>query len=127
MHDQLSDGRNFQIIVYKSQNFAEGEIYSISSRFEKDRVEYVVTLKDSLLKNPIYVLENIKIPLMVLNAEDDPVCSIKNLEPYKEVIQQMENIAVVTTKKGSHCGFYESLEVKSWASRLMADFFKHYS
>lgn len=49
--------------------------------------------------NPIYVLENIKIPLMVLNAEDDPVCSIKNLEPYKELIQQMENIAVVTTKK----------------------------
>ncbi|WP_228206865.1 YheT family hydrolase, partial [Acinetobacter baumannii] len=29
--------------------------------------------------NPIYVFENIKIPLMILNAEDDPVCSIKNL------------------------------------------------
>lgn len=27
--------------------------------------------------NPIYVFENIKIPLMILNAEDDPVCSIK--------------------------------------------------
>jgi predicted alpha/beta-fold hydrolase len=77
--------------------------------------------------NPIYVLENIKIPLMVLNAEDDPVCSIKNLEPYKAVIQQMDNIVVITTKKGSHCGFYESIHVKSWASRLMADFFKNYS
>lgn len=41
--------------------------------------------------NPIYVFENIKIPLMILNAEDDPVCSIKNLEPYKEPIQQMSN------------------------------------
>ena len=49
--------------------------------------------------NPIYVFENIKIPLMILNAEDDPVCSIKNLEPYKEPIQQMSNVAVVTTKK----------------------------
>jgi hypothetical protein len=76
--------------------------------------------------NPIYVFENVKIPLMILNAEDDPVCSIKNLEPYKDIIQQMENIAVVTTKKGSHCGFYENLTVKSWASRLMADFFKNY-
>ena len=77
--------------------------------------------------NPIYVFENVKIPLMILNAEDDPVCSIKNLEPYKETIQQMENVVVVTTKKGSHCGFYESLAVKSWASRLMSDFFKSYS
>jgi hypothetical protein len=76
--------------------------------------------------NPIYVFENVKIPLMILNAEDDPVCSIKNLEPYKDMIQKMENIAVVTTKKGSHCGFYENLTVKSWASRLMADFFKNY-
>jgi hypothetical protein len=74
--------------------------------------------------NPIYVFENIKIPLMILNAEDDPVCSIKNLEPYKDAIQQMDNIAVVTTKKGSHCGFYESFSAKSWASRLIADFFK---
>ncbi|MCU4376916.1 YheT family hydrolase [Acinetobacter haemolyticus] len=77
--------------------------------------------------NPIYVFQNIKIPLMILNAEDDPVCSIKNLEPYKDTIKQMENIVVITTKKGSHCGFYESLSVKSWASRLMADFFKNYS
>ena len=51
--------------------------------------------------NPIYVFENVKIPLMILNAEDDPVCSIKNLEPYKETIQQMSNIAVITTKRKS--------------------------
>ncbi|KAF5301189.1 hypothetical protein FQR65_LT19263 [Abscondita terminalis] len=70
--------------------------------------------------NPIYVFENVKIPLMILNAEDDPVCSIKNLEPYKETIQNMDNVVVVTTKKGSHCGFYEGLNTKSWASRLMA-------
>ena len=76
--------------------------------------------------NPIYVFENVKIPLMILNSEDDPVCSIKNFEPFKQRIQQMENIVVVTTKKGSHCGFYENINVKSWASRLMADFFKYY-
>ncbi|EPA1215002.1 YheT family hydrolase [Acinetobacter baumannii] len=73
--------------------------------------------------NPIYVFENIKIPLMILNAEDDPVYSIKNLEPYKEPIQQMSNVAVVTTKKGSHCAFYEGWRSTSWAARLMADYF----
>lgn len=74
--------------------------------------------------NPIYVFENIKIPLLILNAEDDPVCSIKNLEPYKKAIQEMQTIAVITTKKGSHCGFYEGIQTKSWASRLIADYFK---
>ena len=76
--------------------------------------------------NPIYVFENVKIPLMILNAEDDPVCSIKNLEPYKDIIQNMDNIMVVTTKKGSHCGFYEGLNTKSWAAKLIADFLKQY-
>lgn len=73
--------------------------------------------------NPIFVFENITIPLMVLNAEDDPVCRIQNLEPYKTVIQNMPNIMVVTTRKGSHCGFYEGLkQTNSWATRLISDF-----
>lgn len=76
--------------------------------------------------NPIYVFENVKVPLMILNAEDDPVCSIKNLEPYKEVIQSMPNVIVVTTKKGSHCGYYEGFKTRSWATKLMADYFKQF-
>mgnify|MGYP003599953997 FL=1 len=73
--------------------------------------------------NPVYVFENVKIPLMILNAEDDPVCHIQNLEPYKDMIQNMDNIVVVTTKKGSHCGFYEGTRsTHSWANKLMAEF-----
>lgn len=73
--------------------------------------------------NPIYVFENVKIPLMILNSEDDPVCHIQNLEPYKDVIRAMPNIVVVTTKKGSHCGFYQGLmQTESWATRLMSDY-----
>lgn len=74
--------------------------------------------------NPIYVFENIKIPLLILNSEDDPVCHIKNLEPYKATMFNMQNVAVITTKKGSHCGFYEgSRTTHSWANRLIANFF----
>ena len=77
--------------------------------------------------NPIYVFENVQIPLLILNAEDDPVCHIKNLDPYKSIIQQMPNVAVITTKKGSHCGFYEGFrETHSWANKLIADFLKLY-
>lgn len=73
--------------------------------------------------NPIYVFENVSIPLMILNAEDDPVCSILNFEPYKEMIQHMPNVIVVTTKKGSHCGFYEGIkDTRSWAHQLIADY-----
>lgn len=73
--------------------------------------------------NPILVFENVKIPLMILNAEDDPVCHIQNFAPYKEAIQQMSNIMVVTTKKGSHCGFYEGVNhTQSWSARLIADY-----
>ena len=76
--------------------------------------------------NPIYVFENVKIPLMILNAEDDPVCHIQNLEPYKEIIQRMDNVTVVTTKKGSHCGFYEGIKsTHSWANKLMADYLQN--
>lgn len=76
--------------------------------------------------NPMYVFENVKIPLMVLNAEDDPVCAIKNLEPHKTKIEKMPNIVVVTTKKGSHCGFYEGLDTRSWASKLASEFLKQF-
>lgn len=72
--------------------------------------------------NPIFVFENIKIPLMILNAEDDPICCIRNFDPYKEAIQKMPNIMVVTTKKGSHCGFYEGLHAVSWSARLISDY-----
>ena len=79
------------------------------------------------MTNPIYVFKNIEIPLLILNAEDDPVCHIKNFEPYKQAIQNMNTIAVITTRKGSHCGFYEgALHTKSWAHQLMADFFRTY-
>lgn len=78
--------------------------------------------------NPIYVFNQVKIPLMILNAEDDPVCHIKNFEPYKQVIAEMPNVVVVTTKKGSHCGYYEgAVDTHSWASKLMADFLKLYA
>ncbi|MEJ2898395.1 alpha/beta fold hydrolase [Acinetobacter sp. NS-4] len=77
--------------------------------------------------NPIHVFENVKIPLMILNAEDDPVCHIRNLEPYKDAIQKMPNIVVVTTKKGSHCIFYEGVkQPESWATRLIADYLRVY-
>ena len=94
----------FERIYFKMAGFSDYESYAKAS-------------------NPIYTFEDIKVPLMILNAEDDPVCHIKNLEPYKQTIKKMPNIMVVTTKKGSHCGFYEGrLKTTSWSTRLMSEF-----
>ena len=104
--------------VLKSKNLFEFEQTYFEMAGYSDYASY------SQATNPIYVFENVKIPLMILNAEDDPVCSIKNLDPYKTVIRNMPNVVIVTTKKGSHCGFYEGIQTKSWATKLMADYFK---
>lgn len=77
--------------------------------------------------NPIYVMQDIKIPLVVLNAEDDPICHIGNLSPYKQALAQMPNILVITTQKGGHCLFYQGfVKTQSWATRLIADYFCQY-
>lgn len=78
--------------------------------------------------NPIYVMQDIQIPLVVLNAEDDPICRIDNLVPHKQVLINMPNVLIVTTTKGSHCVFYQGLiKTNSWASCVIADYFRHYA
>lgn len=107
--------------VLKTKNLAEFE----SAYFELAGYESYESY--SLATNPIYVFENIRVPLLILNAEDDPVCHIKNFYPYEKTIKSMDYVAVVTTKKGSHCGFYEGLTTRSWAAKLMSDFLKKYN
>ena len=74
--------------------------------------------------NPMNVFEDIRIPLMVLNAEDDPICHINNLEPWRDRMKTMDNVILVTTRKGSHCAHYEGWSARSWSARLMSDYFK---
>ncbi|RYY79411.1 MAG: alpha/beta hydrolase [Moraxellaceae bacterium] len=74
--------------------------------------------------NPMNVFQHITSPLMILNAVDDPVCNIQNLEPYLADIQQMDNIVVVKTRQGSHCAYQQGWQAKSWAHQLMAEYFQ---
>lgn len=77
----------------------------------------------SAASNPMQVFERIQTPLMVLNAEDDPICHIDNRQPYLELMQHMPNVSLVTTARGSHCAHYEGWRATSWATRLMAEYF----
>jgi len=73
--------------------------------------------------NPMRVFESVRTPMMILNAEDDPVCRIENAEPYLETITRMSNVILVTTERGSHCAHYEGWSAQSWAGRLIGNYF----
>jgi predicted alpha/beta-fold hydrolase len=72
--------------------------------------------------NPMRVFTGVRVPIMVLNAEDDPICNIANVSPYLDTMRQMPNTILVTTRQGSHCAHYEGWRATSWAARLMAQY-----
>lgn len=74
--------------------------------------------------NPMRVFQDIRTPLMILNAEDDPVCRIANVAPFLPAMREMPNVILVTTAQGSHCAHYEGWSAQSWSSRLMGEYFK---
>ncbi len=74
--------------------------------------------------NPMRVFNRITSPVMILNSEDDPICRIENADPYRSVMQDMPNVILVTTAQGSHCAHYEGWRPRSWAGRLMGNYFR---
>lgn len=74
--------------------------------------------------NPMRVFHAIRTPLMILNAEDDPVCRIGNVTPYLDSMQRMPDVMLVTTAEGGHCAHYEGWSARSWSGRLIGDYFR---
>jgi predicted alpha/beta-fold hydrolase len=72
--------------------------------------------------NPMVVMKRISIPLLVLNAEDDPVCVIGNVREYESLVRELPRTLLVVTRRGSHCAYFEGWRPRSWANRLIADF-----
>lgn len=103
--------------LQNSKNLAEFQANSYELAGYSSYADY------SAASNPMQVFERIQTPLMVLNAEDDPICHIDNREPYLKLMQQMPNVSLVTTARGSHCAHYEGWRATSWATRLMAEYF----
>lgn len=62
--------------------------------------------------NPMRQIHDVQVPVLCINALDDPVCTSKMI-PY-ELFQTHPNIMLVTTEHGSHCGFYRG-QYDSWA------------
>lgn len=72
--------------------------------------------------NPATVMQHITTPLLVINADDDPVCVRENVEEHLDVVLEMDKTLLVRTQKGSHCTFYEGWRATSWANAVMAEY-----
>jgi len=80
------------------------------------------TFEDYLLhSNPMSHYEGTKVPCLILNSEDDPLCVVDNI-PFS-IVSESTNFALVLTKFGSHVAFREGLLGEScFMHRLTLDF-----
>jgi predicted alpha/beta-fold hydrolase len=72
--------------------------------------------------NPVGVFERIVVPLLVLNADDDPLCVVQNTLDHVEAMARIESVLLVRTARGSHCAHFEGWGAHSWSNRLMAGY-----
>lgn len=67
-------------------------------------------------------MSNIDIPLIMLNAEDDPIVPESLLKFAKQYAESHDHSALITTKHGGHLGYFENgyiqPDVTSWLDRF---------
>lgn len=73
--------------------------------------------------NPMEVAGDVAVPILVINAADDPVCVERNVHRHLGALQQLPRVSLAVTRSGSHCGFHESLRnADSWSDRAIAEY-----
>lgn len=73
--------------------------------------------------NPSTVFDDIEIPILILNAKDDPVCHIDNVYENQRRVEAMDNVILTLTDRGSHCAYFEGITAKPWANRMISEYF----
>ena len=63
------------------------------------------------MSNPMEVAEQIRVPTLVINAMDDPICLPSNVEAHQHLFDRHPDMPglLVKTKLGSHCAFRETV------------------
>jgi len=73
--------------------------------------------------NPMEVARDLTVPVLVINAADDPVCVERNVTHHLSDMQQLSRMTLAVTRRGGHCGFFEGLRTAdSWADRATAEY-----
>lgn len=76
--------------------------------------------------NPMGVAHDITIPMLVLNAEDDPVCRLHMVERVRHsLIGALPHGILAVTRYGSHCAHrYGVRRRTSWAHRVLVEYLR---
>ncbi|XP_070546964.1 monoacylglycerol lipase ABHD2-like [Ptychodera flava] len=73
-----------------------------------------------------FYIPNIEIPLMILNAEDDPLIPNAVFDIPKKHVETVNNSIFVVTKHGGHLGFFEGGVVRpnpvTWLDRMVVEY-----
>lgn len=76
--------------------------------------------------NPMGVAHQIQIPALILNADDDPICSPKNTDENLPALMDIPGSCPKTValrfKQGGHCCFASGWRARRWADDLSAGF-----
>lgn len=72
------------------------------------------------LNNPMRNVANVSVPVLCVNALDDPVCP-KEVIPFS-LFKTSSNFFLLTTEKGGHCGFLENTIPTPWTNSLICDY-----
>lgn len=73
--------------------------------------------------NPMDVAGNVAVPVLVINAADDPVCVERNVHRHLNELQQLPRMSLALTRSGGHCGFFGTLRTAdSWSDCAIAEY-----
>lgn len=70
--------------------------------------------------NPMRNVAGISIPVLCINALDDPICPKEKI-PFS-LFKNSSNLLLVATEKGGHCGFFENAFPTSWVNKVACDY-----
>ncbi|KAJ8941654.1 hypothetical protein NQ314_010299 [Rhamnusium bicolor] len=99
--------------VKKRYNFSEHEIISAATLPELDeaytRKVHEFSSISELYKwsSSINYLDEINLPMVFINAKDDPIVPEPLLEPIKKIAAEKKNTVYIELAHGGHLGFYE--------------------
>ena len=73
--------------------------------------------------NPMEVADDVTIPMLIVNAADDPVCSARNVYANLGRLRRLGRVTLALTRYGGHCGFFDTaFSSGSWVDRLTAEY-----
>lgn len=72
--------------------------------------------------NPARVMAQITVPLLVLNAADDPVCVLQNVRDHQGMFTQLPRAILAVTRQGSHCAHFSGWTAARWGHALAAEY-----